>query len=73
MYIAVRGRIRSFTTVTNETKINGQHVKEDKIIKYCYIPFYKSLANFLQLPEVQMDLDRRLPVHDPANICRRNK
>ncbi|CAF1333765.1 unnamed protein product [Didymodactylos carnosus] len=54
--------------VTNETKINGQDVKEDKIIKYCYIPFYKSLANFLQLPEVQMDLDRRLPIHDPANI-----
>ncbi|CAF3963379.1 unnamed protein product [Rotaria sp. Silwood1] len=38
--------------------------KEIKTVKYTYVPFLRSLANYLQLPEVQADLHRVPPDYD---------
>ncbi|CAF1431144.1 unnamed protein product, partial [Rotaria sp. Silwood1] len=47
---------RSYETITKN--------KEIKTVKYTYVPFLRSLANYLQLPEVQADLHRVPPDYD---------
>jgi hypothetical protein len=42
--------------------------KEIKTVKYSYVPFLSSLANYLRLPEVQADLHRAVPDYDPDCI-----
>ncbi|CAM4792491.1 unnamed protein product [Rotaria magnacalcarata] len=51
---------RSYRTTTNK--------KEIKTVKYAYVPFIQSLKNYLELPEVQADLNRVLPAYDPNCI-----
>ncbi|CAF2133147.1 unnamed protein product [Rotaria magnacalcarata] len=54
--------------VVSTNKLTTTNKKEIKTAKYAYVPFIQSLKNYLELPEVQADINRVLPAYDPNCI-----
>ncbi|CAM4786110.1 unnamed protein product [Rotaria magnacalcarata] len=50
--------------VVSTNKLTTTNKKEIKTAKYAYVPFIQSLKNYLELPEVQADINRVLPAYD---------